>query len=332
LAVLAAFVLAPIGGCGDDSAVAPAGTGSLRMLITDSPFPFECVTEAIVSLEWIEVRVASSNGVPEARWIAFDFGKPSGAGAARQGAGPATPGGGSNAGAGTTERPPEMDREGFITILTHRREFNLLHLRGGQTDLLADAEIPAGRYDQMRLVVSEGRIKLVDGREFRLNVPSGAQSGIKLNFEFEIGDGENATLVLDVDLSEAFLAIPGGPAGDDPAAACSSDRIREFRFVPEFAMRLINLAQSGDISGLVLSNIDGSLVMGATLNAVNADDQVVASTTTDENGVYLLMGLPPGVYRVIATATGFHDAEISDVEVAAGQETTNVDFLLLPPE
>ena len=56
----------------------------------------------------------------------------------------------------------------FIVIFDdpNGKDFDLVELRNGQTDLLADANVPAGTYTQMRLVVTEGEVTLTDERVF----------------------------------------------------------------------------------------------------------------------------------------------------------------------
>src|ERR1051325_1614643 len=75
------------------------------------------------------------------------------------------------------------------TITDTTAEYDLLTLQNGVTALLGSAAIPAGDYTQLRLVVEDATITLVPGVTFRdgsssqtLKVPSGAESGIKVDF------------------------------------------------------------------------------------------------------------------------------------------------------
>jgi hypothetical protein len=308
---MVAFVTAPLGGCGLFSGLFSGGTGTLRVLITDKPFPTSMVCSAIVTIERIDVRLA---GADSDEHDADDANEPA------------------NDDADMTNGIPEMDNEGFITILTHSRSFNLLDLQNGRTDLLADAEIPAGEYDEMRLVVSGGQITVknspdadcADGMNTttcNLKVPSGEQSGIKLNFEFEVMDGQQTTLLLDVDLSRAFQLVPSGNDNTVDPENCG------FHFHPAFAMHLINVLDAGTISGNVTNAADQTPISGATVMAFEGTEQVT-SAMTETDGSYMLSGLHTGTYRVQFEASGFQPANVENVSVTAGQGTGGVDAAL----
>jgi hypothetical protein len=99
--------------------------------------------------------------------------------------------------------------ESMLYVLTDTpQEFNLLDLRNGVTAPLAEADIPVGRYNQVRVVVDEeARVHMVNGESHILKVPSGAQSGIKINFpHFEISsDDDLITLTVDFDVEDSFV-------------------------------------------------------------------------------------------------------------------------------
>ncbi len=284
-AVVVGVICMGSGGCSPLADLnSPPGSGTLRVLVTDKPFPFDLIASARVTITSVEVRVAEE---------ATDDGADDGA---------------------------DGEDGTFVTIFTGEKEFELLDLRSGRTDLLADADVPAGTYDQMRLIVTGGTVVLTDEREFDLGVPSGEQTGIKLHFTFTVAEGEQTVLLLDVDLSRAFQPIPGGQI-DDPST------IREFKFQPSLAMRLINLLDAGSIAGTVRDG-DGDPVAGASVTAFDGDTEVTTTTTADD-GTYVLGGLATGTYRVECSATGFQDAEVTGVEVTAGETTSNVDITLV---
>lgn len=79
-------------------------------------------------------------------------------------------------------------------------------------------------------------------------------------------------------------------------------------------------ASTGNIEGRVLDPKDAA-VPGATVTATNQGTGLEKTATTDEQGTFRLILLPPGVYTVRATATGFATAEAKDVTVTVGGRT-----------
>ena len=98
-------------------------------------------------------------------------------------------------------------------------EYDLLALQGGVTTLLGDATIAAGDYSQLRLVVDSAKVTLDGETDPRiLKIPSGMQSGIKVNFAGPINlapptvvvtvdfDVENSFSVTGSSMSKAYLS------------------------------------------------------------------------------------------------------------------------------
>lgn len=73
-------------------------------------------------------------------------------------------------------------------------------------------------------------------------------------------------------------------------------------------------AQSGTsgISGTVTDQ-NGAVVPGATVTISNASKGFTRSVTTDENGRYSFLGIPPATYKVEVEAAGFKQAISGDV-------------------
>ena len=97
--------------------------------------------------------------------------------------------------------------------------FDLLQLRDGIQEQLANSKTPAGGYDQLRLVVDEAYVTLHKGYSFEdgsttdtLFVPSGMQSGIKVQLAapIEPKDGMLTIVVVDFDVDNNFK-IQGDP-------------------------------------------------------------------------------------------------------------------------
>jgi hypothetical protein len=85
--------------------------------------------------------------------------------------------------------------------------------------LLADHLVPARSYGQLRLIVDSAEVTLVDGAHFsdgsttkELTIPSGAQTGIKVQLASPItaDAGELTIVTVDFDVADNFVLQ--GPA------------------------------------------------------------------------------------------------------------------------
>jgi len=338
-------------------------TGQLKVLITDKPYPFEFIAKAEVTITRVEVhRITNYAGEVGTNSLREGDGDGEGEGANTNGLYDNDTDGGHLANSnGESEDTP------WITVLDEKRTFDLLQLRDGRTDLLAEAFIDPGRYNQMRLIVTEGTITLVpdaidtngvdnsstnglaygggnwmgdrdthevddvdtNGREFDLRVPSGAQSGIKLHLAFDVLTGEETTLLLDVDLSRAFKPVPGGEVK-------GPGEIREFLFRPSLGMRLTEVSKAGSISGEVtevgtnglLSPLGGVSVTAYSAVGYGQDEIEVTTTASNGDGAYTVSGLAAGEYRLEFSATDYEAAELTGIKVTVGQPTEGVDITL----
>ncbi|MCH8878630.1 MAG: DUF4382 domain-containing protein [Planctomycetes bacterium] len=210
------------------------------------------------------------------------------------------------------EDDSDESESAFVTILDEEVTFDLLDLQNGATAPLASASLTASSYSQIRFIVSSGHVVLADGREFELTVPSGEQTGIKLTFDFTITGDETTTLLLDVDVSKAFVPIPGGDVND-------ASQIESFLFKPSLALRITELESTGTASGEVVDESDAPLA-GVAVSAF-LGDVGVTTTATAEDGSYVLNGLESGTYSVVYSLAGFTSETVFDVEVTAGANT-----------
>src|SRR6476469_8924762 len=83
--------------------------------------------------------------------------------------------------------------------------YNLLDLVNGKDTLLADAIIPAGRVQQIRLVLGEENYVKVAGKMVKLETPSAQQSGLKLNIHQDVNEGILYKLTLDFNVAKSIV-------------------------------------------------------------------------------------------------------------------------------
>ena len=99
-----------------------------------------------------------------------------------------------------------------------------------------------------------------------------------------------------------------------------------------FAMASMMFGQavtaSSSLAGTVTDR-SGAVVVGATVMAVDAATGSSRTATTNNLGAYRFDVLPPGIYSVKTTMTGFSTSTAPSVELLVGRTTTQ-DFSLRP--
>lgn len=208
---------------------------------------------------------------------------------------------------------------GFQPVLLTPKTIDLVQLRNGVTAELLELDLPAGDYDQVRLVVSKGEVTMKDGRVFELKVPSGDSSGLKINIKpaLHVETSLSTDLLLDFDLSRSFVAQSSG-----------NGNVTGFHFKP--VVRVSNMTTAGTLSGIVVSDngtaadlLDDVALAGA-LVTVSQNGEELASTVTEADGHYSMIGLPAGGYDLTVTALDHADAARSTVVVLGNVTTENV--------
>ena len=199
----------------------------------------------------------------------------------------------------------------FEVIWEGSETFNLLDLRNGVIAKLADIEIPEGEYDLLRLYVDEASLKVKDGDTYTVKVPGGSRSGIKvfINPVVLVEEGLTAEMLLDFDLSNSFV-VQGNmhsPAG-----------IKGFIFKP--VIRAANNATAGRLEGTV-KDAEGVALKDVAID-IKQGDEVVSSAISDDNGNFVLLGLPCGTYSLTASKAGFKTLEMEEIIITKGNRKT----------
>jgi len=197
----------------------------------------------------------------------------------------------------------DNEGEGWIVISEPNETYNILELVNGNFEVLADAELEPGTYKQIRLILNDQNTVVIDGETFELFVPSGEQTGLKLNIDAEIEEGITYTLLLDFDANRSV--VPRGASG-------------QYNLKP--VIRATNEAISGNISGTVLP-----FEARAAVFAIQGSDTLSTTFADTSSGEFTLVGLESGSYTVSVEPReeGFESAALEDVSVTIG-ETNNV--------
>ena len=210
-----------------------------------------------------------------------------------------------------TLKPAEDDE---ITIeFDTPKTIDLLDLQGSLSEpLLEDETLPSGNYNWIRLGVSaefdgiyDSYIK-IDDAMYELRVPSGSQSGLKLNTGFTLAAGATANFTIDFDLRKS-VTDPGGQPG---------------MFLKP-SLRLIDNLLVGSLSGtvdatLISTSCDAEAVnngavylyAGDTMEATDisgAETDPITTALVGETGEYEIGFIETGDYYVAYTCDNNED-------------------------
>ena len=158
------------------------------------------------------------------------------------------------------------DGDAFNILFDDVKNIDLLSLQGTKSaDLISNRIIPPGSYDWIRLLVNaeqdginDSYIRLNDGSIHEFSIPSGSQTGLKINYSFELTTIKALSLMIDFDLRKSVVLSSG-----------------EYKLRP--TLRMVDMADVGSISGTIESEL---------VTATNCSDTDPATY----NVVYLFEG------------------------------------------
>jgi hypothetical protein len=241
------------------------------------------------------------------------------------------------------ELKPE-GREAITLTLDSPQSIDLLELAGGSSRaLLSEREVPAGRYEWLRLIIEARQnenasyIDLQDGSRYPLFVPSGSESGLKLIRGFTVAQGSTSNFTIDFDLRKSVIAPPGQAPN----------------YLLKPVLRLVDNLQVGNIAGVVSPELIGAactpqvyVFSGAGVTPDDLDaagspdvDPLVSVPVSLDTGTgdyrYRATFLETGDYTISFTCDGALDSPegeetlafvgTRDATVTANQ-TTTIDF------
>lgn len=198
------------------------------------------------------------------------------------------------------------------------KRLDLLELTNGVLEELGQTSLPAGTYNQVRLMLVENTpgqplanaVQPTGGALVPLRTPSAQQSGLKLKSKFEVAEGGTADLVLDFDACRSVV-----PAGNGAT----------YNLKP--VLSVAPRTNSG-IQGYVST----TLTLNGTLVSAQQDGVVVRSTVPDATGKFVLPFLRAGSYDVVIASSGRSTAVVTGVPVTTTTVALNGSgAAILPP-
>ena len=187
---------------------------------------------------------------------------------------------------------------GWFTLSRTPAVYDLLLFMGGKDTLVAKGDIPAGYYSQLRLYIGSGSHVVVGGISQPLEIPSGSESGLKLNIQTTINAGVQYVLVLDFDASRSIVLTGNG------------------RYLLKPVIQTVAMSISGSLSG-VATPATASPTVWAIIGADST------STFTDTTGFFEFRYLLPGSYEValVPSDPTYRDTTLTSISVMPGVNT-----------
>jgi len=166
-----------LAGCGSSGSSGASGSGTLTLRITDAPVD----NAEHVYIQFSGLEIQSAGGTRTTLYYCQD---------------------------------PADDTKTIVsttpcTTPAAPKQIDLLALTGGEADVLLNGyQLPAGHYNWVRLMVDtadilDSYIVVLGGAEYELTIPSGSETGLKLNRGFNVPAGGGADFTIDFDLRKS---------------------------------------------------------------------------------------------------------------------------------
>ncbi|MFT5521565.1 MAG: hypothetical protein ACI9IA_002166 [Enterobacterales bacterium] len=234
----------------------------------------------------------------------------------------------------------------ITVIFSEPMEIDLLALQGGGSELLLNGlQVEVGEYNWMRLLVEAEKNTFDsylqidaddDGSRTSLWIPSGQQTGLKLNHSFVISAGGNTDLTIDFDLRKS-ITNPVGQEND--YILKPSLRIVDNNAVGEIAGTvaeglLVNVDSTGvnscsassavyvfaaDVSGEAPADAEPDDIDGDDTDGADPITTAIVEMAQDGTYQYSVAFLSEGFYTIAFTCNAGDDV--------ADEDNTDVEFL-----
>ena len=193
-------------------------------------------------------------------------------------------------------------------VLPTPQRVDLLTLTNGTLLPLGQAELAAGTYTQMRLVLGNkpppgspqgtlaNSIKPTGGSETELTTPSGQQSGLKMNVNITVPAGQVADFAIDFDACKSF--VKSGASG---------------KYILKPVLTVTPIVSSA--AQRVIGYVDPAIAVGSTSISLQQGGVPVKGTVPGANGSFVLYPVPAGMYDLVVTSAGRATAVMTGVPV-----------------
>lgn len=226
----------------------------------------------------------------------------------------------------------------WVTLQSNLGTINLLQYVNGQSTLIAQADMPEGQLNQVRLILGSNNSIVANGQTYPITIPSGMESGLKLNVHQELQAGQTYEWTIDFDAAQSVVTTGAGSFHLQPVLRLIVDA-QSSAGTTTNADGTISVSGStgGSASGSVVINGDVTGSISGSINplgfasvCVTGSNGSTFCTVTDLTGHFTLQAVAAGSYTVeIDPAVPLLSTKtISNVSVTANQ-TTNLGVVAL---
>ena len=216
---------------------------------------------------------------------------------------------------------PESD-SGWSELVIEPQRVDLLGLTNGVLQELGSLPLPAGNYQQIRLVLADNPsnptparplanalVLSGSGTEIALNTPSGQQSGFKLKANFDVVGGQVADMVLDFDACKSV--VRAGNSGN-------------YNLKPVVAV-------IKRLTTAIVGYVNPALASSVVVSTRDPDNNLRATVPSGVTGKFVLAYLPENTnYTVVVAGQDLTTAAITGVPVSLAAGTTTLNSALEP--
>ena len=205
-----------------------------------------------------------------------------------------------------------VEVHGPETILFEFEEaqtINLLDYQGNERLMLLDGEeLPTGNYQWLRLIVNDDASYIeIEGEQYPLLIPSGAETGLKLNQNFVVASGATSDFTIDFDLRKSIHQEGNG----------------DYTLRP--TLRIVNNLEAGSITG----TIDSDLIFSQDCH--NGDNNDIGNMIYlyDQGIISFFQDFQGNANDPIATSPVIYNEVSGDYEYTLGFIAPGVDVYMV---
>jgi len=209
------------------------------------------------------------------------------------------------------------DVSGWVKLNVKAGIYNLLSLANGKDTLIATGKVAVGHVSQIRLfVASGGNSVVINNVSYPLEVPSGMESGIKLQVNSELVSGTTYNFTIDFDAGMSVVPLGNGTYLLKPV-------IRPITFTTGTIKGTVSpeMARAAIVAFLTTGTSDSAETSGEFWERDTAVSFAFGDGDDRDDG-FRIRGLEGGLYTVIVVPLPpFSTSTFTNVSVTEGQVT-----------